>query len=279
MAKVRAMRRSSKLAGDDTFGEEVWAHLNGAPAFEMLEREDGTIGLTRGPAIYFEEFVQWQPHQQQAMDVVYGSVLDAGAGAGRFALHLQQQGFEVTAIDNSPLAVRVCKKRGVRRAKVASLRDMDASAQIFDTVLLLGGNFGLVESPKRAPAVLALLHRITSDGARLIAESVDPYHPAVPDHLTYARAPHRVRRWAGEIRMRLRYKRFIGEWFDYLLVSKEEMRALLDGSGWRIQSFLDSGQASYVAVIEKSGAAPRRVRQPGGRTPARTKRSISPKAR
>lgn len=274
MGKGRANQRSSKLAGDDTFGEEVWAHLNGVPAFEILERDDGTVGLTRGPSIYFEEFAQWQPHQQRAMSFVYGTVLDAGAGAGRFALHLQQQGFDVTAIDNSPLAIRACKKRGVRRATVASLRDMGASARRFDTVLLLGGNFGLVESPKRAAAVLALLHRITGDGARLIAESVDPYHPAVPDHLTYARAPHKLRRWAGELRMRLRYKRFIGEWFDYLLVSKDEMRTLLEGSGWHIQSFLDSGQQSYVAVIEKD-----RARQPAGRKPARTKRSISPKAR
>ena len=39
---------------------------------------------------------------------------------------------------------------------------------------------------------------------------------------------------SGQIRMRGRYKRFVTPWFDYLMVSPEEMETLVDGTGWRV---------------------------------------------
>src|SRR4051812_16470613 len=51
-----------------------------------------------------------------ALNNCLGKVLDIGAGAGSHALLLQQSGFDVTAIDISPLAVKVMKERGVLNA-------------------------------------------------------------------------------------------------------------------------------------------------------------------
>ena len=41
------------------------------------------------------------------------------------------------------------------------------------------------------------------------------------------------------------------EWFDYLLVSKDEMREILCGTGWKITGFVDSEGPLYIALIEK----------------------------
>ena len=71
---------------------------------------DSLIDLTEGPAAYFAEFKDWPKIQKQAIKFAKGKVLDIGAGAGRVSLYLQKQGFDVTAIDNSPLAIKVCKK-------------------------------------------------------------------------------------------------------------------------------------------------------------------------
>jgi hypothetical protein len=35
------------------------------------------------------------------------------------------------------------------------------------------------------------------------------------------------------------------------MVSKEEMKEILNGTGWKIKEFIDSGDAQYVAIIEK----------------------------
>jgi hypothetical protein len=37
-----------------------------------------------------------------------------------------------------------------------------------------------------------------------------------------------------------------------LLASKDEMRAILEGTGWQVSHFVDSEGSPYVAVIEKT---------------------------
>jgi len=93
-------------AQNDAFGREIWDHYRGIPAFEIVERDDGFITPGTGPQLYFREFKDWESHEKKAIAKVRGRVLDIGCGAGRQALYLQSKGFEVTAIDNSPLAVR-----------------------------------------------------------------------------------------------------------------------------------------------------------------------------
>src|SRR4051812_1014157 len=51
-----------------------------------------------------------------ALNQCRGKILDIGAGAGSHSLILQQNDFDVTAIDISPLAVKVIKDRGVKNA-------------------------------------------------------------------------------------------------------------------------------------------------------------------
>ncbi len=58
-------------------------------------------------------------------------------------------------------------------------------------------------------------------------------------------------RIGGQVRLRVRYKTYATAWFDYLLVSKEEMRRIVQGTGWRVTRFIDSGSPSYIGVIEK----------------------------
>ena len=55
----------------------------------------------------------------------------------------------------------------------------------------------------------------------------------------------------GQIRFRVRFENAIGPWMDYLFVSPDEMTTILDGTGWEIDRLLDSGGATYFAVIRK----------------------------
>jgi hypothetical protein len=56
----------------------------------------------------------------------------------------------------------------------------------------------------------------------------------------------------GQIRIRIRFNEIKGPWFDYLLVSPTEMKAILAGTGWRVRELLKSSDGPvYVAVIAK----------------------------
>ena len=57
---------------------------------------------------------------------------------------------------------------------------------------------------------------------------------------------------SGQVRIRVRFKNLKTPWFDYLFVSKEEMVQIVDGTGWHVEEFLDSGRAGYIGVLSKS---------------------------
>ncbi|OLD35277.1 MAG: hypothetical protein AUI50_02790 [Crenarchaeota archaeon 13_1_40CM_2_52_14] len=56
---------------------------------------------------------------------------------------------------------------------------------------------------------------------------------------------------AGELRIRVRYKKYATPWFDYLIVSKKEMKQMLVGTGWKVKRFVSSKGPVYVGIIEK----------------------------
>jgi SAM-dependent methyltransferase len=209
---------------EDAYGRLLLAYLEGDPlAKEIVERDDGFINAGLGPAVYFEPFRRWPAHQRRAMRFVRGRALDVGAGAGRVALHLQERGQDVVAIDISPLAVEVCRRRGVRNARVCRFEDVDESLGRFDTVVMFGNNFGLFGGPAKAKRMLRRLRVLTNDGGRIVAESRGVYDTDDPEHLAYHERNRRRGRMAGQLRLRIRHRSYATPWFDYLIVSREEM--------------------------------------------------------
>lgn len=237
----------------DAYGQEVWAFFQGKESYEIVERDDGFIDLPDSPSIYFTDFKKWTKYEKEAIKFAKGKILDIGAGAGRVSLYLQRKGFDVIAIDNSPLAVKVCKKRGVKKAKVLPIEKIDIfKPNTFDTVVMFGSNFGLFGSFKKAKILLRKLHKITRSGALIIAESNDPYKTDDPVHLSYHKFNRKRGRMPGQLRIRIRFRNFIGEWFDYLIVSKKEMKEIIKDTGWKIKKFINSKKSSrYIAIIEK----------------------------
>ena len=83
-----------------------------------------------------------------------------------------------------------------------------------------------------------------------MAETCDVYRTDDPAHLAYHERNRQRGRMAGQIRIRVRYRELATPWFDYLMVSREELEELLEGTGRRLARTLDS-EDTYVAVIGK----------------------------
>lgn len=236
----------------DAFGQEIYAYWQGDPDLvEIIERDDGYVDASYGPALYFAPFAQWWPIEQEAMSLVRGRVLDVGCGAGRVALHLQEQGHEVVAIDNSPLAIEVCRQRGVRDARLLSITETSARLGPFATIVMLGNNLGLFGSPRRAHWLLRRWKAMTTPDAQIIAATLDPTQTDNPDHLAYHERNRQRGRLPGQVRIRVRFRRVVGRWFDYLFVSRAELADIVAGTGWRVARTLDSEGPQYVAILEK----------------------------
>jgi len=206
-----------------------------------MEREDGLI-YCGDPSDYFAPYRHWPSVEKRLMRFVRGRVLDIGCGSGRVALHLQERGFEVLAVDESPGAVEVAKRRGVHDAQVRSLAELDASLGVFDTVLIVRNNLGLAGTDTGVRRTLRRLTALTTARGRIVTDSVDPARIADPVHRLYGHRPQRFR---------VRWHQFATPWFRYVMVPPEAFGRQVAGSGWRVLQVVDDGSPRYGVVLEK----------------------------
>ncbi|MEU2340025.1 class I SAM-dependent methyltransferase [Streptomyces sp. NPDC013172] len=210
-------------------------HTAGLPRdtyFEICERDDGyisgydAVGFFTGPDA-------WPALDRWAFSRFRGRVLDIGVGAGRFAVPFQDRGGEIVGLDVSADALDVCRRRGLAETFLGTVDDLPESAR-FDTFLLLGRNLGLLESRERAPRLLGALARLSRPGARIVGTGMDPYLLDGAQHAEYLAANRRQGRMSGQMRLRLRHRLLVTDWFDYLFASLPELEALAEGTGWEL---------------------------------------------
>jgi len=237
----------------DAYGKAIRDYYEDEEGFEIVERDDGLIAPSGGPEMYFSEAEDWGEHLHAGLDHLQGRVLDVGCGAGRHALYAQKQSHDVVGIDVSPGAVEVSRERGVADVRQCDVADVGEAfdSDAFETVLMLGNNFGLVGTADTAPDVLDALATVTTEDARIIAESRDIYENIDEYHRSYHEYNRERGLLPGALRIRTRYKTHSTEWFDYLLVSPAEMDDVLAGTAWtRTETYRGEG-GQYVAVLEK----------------------------
>ncbi len=97
--------------------------------------------------------------------------MDVGAGVGIHSLYLQDKGFDVCAMDVSPEACEVMKKRGVKNVHCCSFMDLEAGT--FDTLLILGRSICIVETLDGLNDFLKRSCRMVKPGSQIILNSVD----------------------------------------------------------------------------------------------------------
>ena len=214
----RSVSDTTKLG--DAWGDALLDHLAGRAVVDlMLEVDDGTAVPAMHPEWFFRSEADWEPVERELLaTVTVGPVLDLGAGAGRSALHFQQRGLQVTAVESSRGAVEVCRRRGVRDVREQDLNDPPTDRS-WQAVLLLCGNLGLGGTWDGNRRLLRRLAAISAPGAVLVADSVDYIGRA-------------------EIGLRIRYGEKATPWWQQCNVSANEVEALTENTGWRIEQHL-----------------------------------------
>ncbi len=239
-------------ANRDAFGQALYDHYRGCESSEIIERDDGHINANpNSTRTYFSGYPDWPQGEQQAITHAHGTVLDIGCGAGRHSLHLQEKGHRVIAADVSPLAVQVARERGVKEAVVVDADEVSPDESI-DTILLLGNGLGVFGTPENAATQLRRFHGFTGRDATIIMDSVDPHATTNPSHTEYHKRNRRRGRLIGQIRLRHRYEVYASPWFDFFMANLDELRGILDGTGWSIQEAIASGDPHYWVILRKN---------------------------
>lgn len=235
----------------DAYGALLRTYVQEGEDIEIVERDDGFIDAHEGVWHYFTEFDDWFEEEKEAIAYASGHVLDIGCAAGRVCLFLQEEGFRVTGIDNSPGAVRLAKARGVRRAYCRSITQIDRRLAPVDTFVMFGHNFGLFGNERRARWLLRRFKHLCGDDGLVLATSRDASISDLPADVAYRRRNLREGRLPGQMRVRIRHRDIVGPWLDFTFASKDEVVRVVDGTGWQISHFIDGEAGSFAVILEK----------------------------
>jgi SAM-dependent methyltransferase len=237
---------------EDAFGRLLLDYLEGQAGDAFLDRDDGQTGPAMGPEWFFAELEHWPDAERAVFRHAQGHVLDIGAGAGRHSVEAQRRGLEAVALDVSPGAVEVCRRRGVEDVRLIPLAGVENDLGVFDTVLMMCGNFGLVGNAGEASTILRRLHQMTSRRGKIVLDSVDPYVDSDAADIAY-QEQNRVRgRMPGQVTIRIRYRGYATPWYDLLNVSAAELGQLVAGTSWRLAQVVEGEPPDYYAVLEKA---------------------------
>jgi hypothetical protein len=123
----------------------------------------------------------------------------------------------------------------------------------FDSLVMFGNNFGVFGTPAGARRRLTEWATRTKPTARIYMESTNAYFGGAPsmDRGYYRRNVERGL-LPGQARFRYHYGGEVGSWFDWLFVSRAELRAIVRGTGWRVGDVVGTSVSEpYVAVLER----------------------------
>ena len=214
--------------------------------------EEDEIPLTT----LFRSYKSMPEIERKALDMAKGKTLDVGAGSGCHSLVLQERGFDVTAIDTSPLSVETMKERGIKKVFEQDFFTLEGQ---YDTILMLMNGIGIVGTLERLPEFFKQLDKILAPGGQVLCDSSDISYvfetedgiialgsaaslcEELPDDMGYY----------GEHSFQMQYKDTIGEPFNWLYIDADTLKERAARSGYAVEVVAEGEHYDYLAKITK----------------------------
>lgn len=231
----------------DIFGYALYCYWKGdRKTPHLISRDDDDLDKS-SLKIYFTK--KLYPTEKTVVQNVKGKILDVGCGAGRHLLHFQNRGFDITGIDASPAAIKVCKERGCKKAKVMNAFHPKFSPHSFHTILLFGHNIGIGGDLAGAQRLLSNFRKLIKSKGVLLLTTIDVTKTKKKIHQRYHQKNRAAGRYVGEVKIRIEYKDHIGDWFQWLHVEPKVLRRLAEKTGWSIKEIHETKNGEYSAVL------------------------------
>lgn len=225
----------------DIFGKAIKAFYEENDETDILVHsphfEDDII-----PVKYlFREFEEMPAPEKAALELCRGKVLDVGCGAGSHALHLQNKmNLECLAIDTSPGAIGIAKKRGIVNAECENFFDLKNKK--FDTILLLMNGSGIIGKLKKLKQFFEHSRSLLKEDGLILMDSSDLIYlyeeDEVPSHEYY-----------GELSFQISYKNSYSEVFDWLYIDPDLLKKEALKSNFNCKIIKKGKHFDYLALL------------------------------
>lgn len=221
----------------DILGKALYDYVNGDTEATLLVHTSYGEIETMPASVFFRDFSQMPDLEKYILSLCKGKVLDAGAGAGSHSLQLQENGFEVTALDISPAAVSIIKQRGVRQAICGDI--FTYTGEQFDTILLIMNGIGIAQTIERLRKLLCHIQNLLNSGGQVLLDSCD---------VSYLEKANIYTHYIGEVTYQFEYKGQKSEPFEWLYLDIPTLQDITSDEGWHCQIIYEEGDA-YAARL------------------------------
>ncbi|WP_291127672.1 class I SAM-dependent methyltransferase [Flavobacterium sp. UBA7682] len=192
--------------------------------------------------------------EKKALQLAKGKILDVGCGAGSHSLYLLEKGFEVTAIDISPNAIKACQLRGVKNARVQNLLDVEndpsESEQVkqkFDTILLLMNGTGIFGTLAETSKYLQKLKSLLNPNGQILIDSSDIIYMFDEDEDGSFLVP--ANGYYGELTFTVSYKGQTEDTFPWLYLDYNTLQNAAHANGLECELVIEGKHYDYLAKL------------------------------
>ncbi|MFW9874318.1 MAG: class I SAM-dependent methyltransferase [Candidatus Thorarchaeota archaeon] len=233
----------------EPFGLALKEFYEGKKQVKVIFHRDDGLKVDHYIFPYFRSEKDFSLIEKQAIKLCQGRVLDVGAGVGPHSLILQKKGFLVLAIDISPYACDIMKKRGVSSVKCSTVYDLKEIT--FDTILLMGRSIGFVENLSGFKKFLNFCKVLLNPRGIILLDSFDVRQTTNQIHLAYQNENMKSGRYFGEMRLQMEYKKRLGEKFQILHIDPHTLTKSAEEVGWSCDILCEQENGAFLAKIFK----------------------------
>ena len=191
----------------------------------------------------FRDFDTMPTIEQQALKSCRGTVLDIGCGAGSHSLWLQNNGFKVTALDQSKGAIETCKLRGIKECVSKDLYQHNGK---YDTLLLLMNGIGLAGKMNNLTTFFTHLKSLLNKGGQILVDSSDLIYMYMDEEGEYWVDSEK---YYGEVAYSMQYKNIKGSTFPWLYIDYNSLQRACFTNNLTCELVSEGSHYDYLAKL------------------------------
>ncbi|MFI3283269.1 MAG: class I SAM-dependent methyltransferase [Rikenellaceae bacterium] len=194
--------------------------------------------------------------EKLALKLAVGRVLDVGAGAGCHTLALQDEKFDVCAIDISKLSVDVMAQRGVKNPRQVDLFDVSFDEK-FDTILMLMNGSGIIGKLNRMPQFFDRIKQLLNPNGFVLMDSSDLKYLFEDEDGSYE--IDLLGDYYGEVDFQMQYNDIEGESFDWLYVDAQTLAYHAEANGFDCEVLRQGSHYDFLAKLSVKESLPTQI--------------------
>jgi SAM-dependent methyltransferase len=229
----------------DLFGQAILDYQTQNTPEDLVTETNISEADEMSVAYLFRTYQDMPKIEKKALQLAKGKILDVGCGAGSHSLYLQQKGFDVTAIDISPNAIKACQLRGVKDARVQHFLELENEP--FDTILLLMNGTGIFGTLAETTKYLQKLKSLLTPNGQILIDSSDIIYMFDQDEDGAYMVP--AAGYYGELTFNVSYKGQTEDSFPWLYLDYNTLQNAAYANGLQCELLLEGDHFDYLARL------------------------------